>query len=79
MIQSIGLGLALGVLVDAFIVRLLIIPAVMTLLGKSAWWLPKWLDRILPDVDVEGASLQREHTDDAHEATRPKHAGAPSA
>jgi RND superfamily putative drug exporter len=79
MIQSIGLGLALGVLVDAFIVRLLIIPAVMTLLGKSAWWLPKWLDRILPDVDVEGASLQRAHTDDAHEATRPKHAGAPRA
>jgi RND superfamily putative drug exporter len=34
-------------------------PAVLTLLGKSAWWIPKWLDRILPDVDVEGAKLQR--------------------
>jgi len=61
MIQSIGLGLALGVLLDAFVVRLLIIPAVMHLLGASAWWIPKWLDRILPDVDVEGASLQRLH------------------
>jgi len=61
MIQSIGLGLGLGVLLDAFVVRLLIIPAVMHLLGASAWWIPKWLDRILPDVDVEGASLQRAH------------------
>jgi RND superfamily putative drug exporter len=61
MIQSIGLGLALGVLLDAFVVRLLIIPAVMHLLGESAWWMPKWLDRILPNVDVEGASLERDH------------------
>jgi len=61
MIQSIGLGLALGVLVDAFVVRLLLIPAVMHLLGDAAWWIPKWLDRILPDVDVEGASLERSH------------------
>ncbi|WP_423921546.1 MMPL family transporter [Frigoribacterium sp. 2-23] len=59
LIQSIGLGLALGVLIDAFVVRLLLIPAVMHLLGDAAWWLPKWLDRILPDVDVEGASLER--------------------
>ena len=59
MIQSIGLGLALGVLVDAFVVRLLLIPAVMHLLGDAAWWIPRWLDRILPDVDVEGASLER--------------------
>ncbi|MFY0406992.1 MMPL family transporter [Solicola sp. PLA-1-18] len=61
LVQSIGLGLALGVLVDAFVVRLLLIPAVMHLLGDAAWWLPAWLDRILPDVDVEGASLEREH------------------
>jgi len=59
MIQSIGFGLAIGVLLDAFVVRLLIIPAVMHLLGDAAWWLPKWLDRILPNVDVEGASLER--------------------
>ncbi|TFD69317.1 MMPL family transporter [Cryobacterium sp. Hb1] len=61
MIQSIGFGLAGGVLLDAFVVRLLIIPAVMHLLGDAAWWLPKWLDRILPNVDVEGASLERAH------------------
>lgn len=59
MIQSIGLGLALGVLLDAFVVRLLIIPAVMHLLGASAWWLPGWLEKALPNVDVEGASLER--------------------
>jgi len=61
MIQSIGLGLALGVLLDAFVVRLLIIPAVMHLLGDAAWWMPKWLDRILFNIDVEGASLERTH------------------
>ena len=61
MIQSIGFGLAVGVLLDAFVVRLLIIQAVMHLLGDAAWWLPKWLERILPNVDVEGASLERTH------------------
>ena len=59
LIRPIGFALAAGVLFDAFVVRLLIMPAVLTLLGKSAWWIPKWLDRILPDVDVEGAKLQR--------------------
>ncbi len=56
-IQSIGFGLALGVLIDAFIVRMTIVPAVMTLLGKSAWWVPKWLDKILPHVSIEGEEL----------------------
>ncbi|WIE64161.1 MMPL family transporter [Curtobacterium sp. MCLR17_036] len=58
-IKPIGFGLAFGVLVDAFVVRMLLIPAAMHLLGKSAWWFPKWLDRIVPDVDVEGAKLER--------------------
>ena len=70
MIQPIGFGLAFGVLVDAFVVRMLLIPAVMHLLGETAWWLPKWLDRILPDVDVEGASLERSHPGDRHEMPR---------
>lgn len=61
LVRPIGFGLAAGVLLDAFVVRLLIIPAVMHLLGEKAWWLPKWLDRVLPNVDVEGAALERSH------------------
>ncbi|WP_433041658.1 MMPL family transporter [Dactylosporangium sp. CS-033363] len=68
-IRPIGFGLAFGVLIDAFVVRMLLIPAAMHLLGKSAWWLPRWLDRILPDVDVEGAKLERTHPiDGGHHA-----------
>ncbi|WP_150461710.1 MMPL family transporter [Nesterenkonia ebinurensis] len=59
MVASIGLGLAVGVLLDAFVVRLMLVPAVLHLCGPAAWWLPKWLDKILPDVDVEGAKLER--------------------
>ncbi|WP_306215507.1 MMPL family transporter [Actinoplanes sp. RD1] len=61
MIRSLGFGLAFGVLADAFLVRMLLIPAIMHLLGRSAWWIPRWLDRILPNVDVEGAALERSH------------------
>jgi RND superfamily putative drug exporter len=53
-IQAMGFGLAVGILVDAFVVRMTIVPAVMSLLGKSAWWLPKWLDKRLPHVSIEG-------------------------
>lgn len=60
-IKSIGLGLALGVLFDAFVVRMLLMPALMHLLGGAAWWLPRWLDPIVPNVDVEGAALERRH------------------
>lgn len=58
MIQPVGFGLAVGVLIDAFVVRLMLVPAALTLLGDKAWWLPKWIDRLLPDVDVEGAKLE---------------------
>ncbi|MEU7072657.1 MMPL family transporter [Streptomyces narbonensis] len=57
MIKMIGFGLAVAVLFDAFVVRMAIVPAVLALLGHKAWWLPKWLDRALPTVDVEGEGL----------------------
>ena len=59
-IKSIGFALALGVAVDAFVVRMTIVPAVMSLLGRGAWWLPRWLDRALPNVDIEGEKLRKE-------------------
>ena len=61
MIRPIGFALAFGVLVDAFVVRMVILPALMHLLGDRAWWLPGWLDRLIPNVDVEGAALERKH------------------
>jgi RND superfamily putative drug exporter len=61
MVRPIGFALAFGVLVDAFVVRMVILPGLMHLLGDRAWWLPAWLDRLIPNVDVEGASLARKH------------------
>src|SRR5690606_6095853 len=57
MLQPIAVALAVGVLVDAFVVRMTFVPAVLALLGKHAWWLPAWLARSLPTVDVEGEGL----------------------
>ncbi len=59
--KSMGFALAAAVVFDAFIVRMVLIPALLYLLGEKAWWLPAWLDRILPNVDVEGEKLQRSH------------------
>ena len=59
MIKMIGFGLAIAVLFDAFVVRMAIVPAVLSLLGHKAWYLPRWLDRILPRMDVEGEALSR--------------------
>ncbi|MFJ3792174.1 MMPL family transporter [Kitasatospora sp. NPDC090091] len=53
-IKMMGLGLAVSVLIDATVVRLLLVPAVMTLLGAAAWWTPRFLDRVLPHIDTEG-------------------------
>jgi len=57
-VKMIGLALAVGVAADAFLVRMTIVPAVLTLLGDRAWRLPRWLDRIIPDIDIEGAALE---------------------
>ncbi|MFD8423187.1 MMPL family transporter [Streptomyces sp. NPDC059466] len=62
MIKMIGFGLAIAVLFDAFVVRMAFVPAVLALLGHRAWWLPRWLDRIVPRVDVEGEALTRSDT-----------------
>ncbi|MGW9120301.1 MMPL family transporter [Streptomyces sp. NPDC055663] len=57
MIKMMGVGLASAVFFDAFVVRMTIVPAVLALLGDRAWWLPKWLARVVPQVDVEGEKL----------------------
>jgi RND superfamily putative drug exporter len=54
MVKQIGLGLAVGVLIDALLVRLLLVPSLMRLFGRAGWWLPHWLGRIIPDVSIEG-------------------------
>lgn len=56
--KSMGFALAAGVFFDAFLVRMVLIPSLLVLLGKWAWWMPAWLDRVLPDIDVEGTKLR---------------------
>ncbi len=53
-VKEFGVGLAVAIAIDATLVRCLLVPAIMVLLGKAAWWLPSWLDRILPRVSIEG-------------------------
>jgi RND superfamily putative drug exporter len=74
-IKSIGFALAFGVFIDAFVVRMTIVPAVMTLLGHNAWYPPTWLDRLLPNVDLEGAGLRTDHRPAATPAPQPVAAG----
>ena len=58
LIKSFGFALAAAVLFDAFLVRLTIMPAAVALLGRAAWWLPTWLARFMPSVDIDGAQLE---------------------
>ena len=69
LIQSIGFALAFGVAIDAFVVRMTLVPAVMSLLGKAAWWLPRPIDRLLPRIDIEGEQLA-DMPDDRAQPTR---------
>lgn len=57
MIKQIGFALAAGILIDAFLIRMTLVPALMAILGRGVWWLPTWLDRVLPDLDIEGHRL----------------------
>ncbi|MFF1299127.1 MULTISPECIES: MMPL family transporter [unclassified Streptomyces] len=67
-IQTMGVGLAAAVAFDAFVVRMAIVPAVLALLGHRAWWLPRILNRVLPNVDIEGEKLSRHVPDPATDA-----------
>jgi putative drug exporter of the RND superfamily len=73
-IKSIGFALAFGVLVDAFLVRMALVPAVLALLDRRAWWLPAWIDRRMPNIDIEGEKLLHE----LEPVPRPAHGRAPT-
>lgn len=60
MIKQVGFALAFGILIDAFLIRMIFVPAVMSIFGDKVWWLPKWLDKILPNLDIEGEDLLKE-------------------
>jgi RND superfamily putative drug exporter len=59
MIKPMAFAFAVGILCDAFLVRMTLVPAVLSLLGRAAWWLPDWLGRLIPHVDIEGSNLDR--------------------
>jgi RND superfamily putative drug exporter len=62
-LKQIAFALAVGVLLDAFVVRMTLVPAVLALTGRAAWWLPRWLEKRLPNLDIEGESLQASEGD----------------
>ena len=68
-----GVGLAVAVLLDATLVRMVLVPATMSLLGRANWWLPGWLDRILPHLDLEGAGTE----DPGRRASSPSASSSP--
>jgi RND superfamily putative drug exporter len=70
-IKSLALALAVGVACDALLVRMTIVPAVLALVGKHAWYIPRWLNRLLPDLDIEGTSLPRPTAPPAADGERP--------
>ncbi|WP_148573648.1 MMPL family transporter [Nocardioides caldifontis] len=71
-IKSMGFALAVAVLFDAFVVRMVLIPALLYLMHEKAWWLPRWLDRLLPEVDVEGEKLDRPHLEGHYRTDEPQ-------
>ncbi len=79
-IKQFGVGLAVAVILDATVVRCLLVPALMLLMGKVNWWMPRWLDRVVPHVSIEGAEffLARDQLPAAAESTGPATTGAAS-
>ncbi len=77
-LKLMGIGLATAILLDATIVRMLLVPATMELLGDRNWWLPRWLDRILPNLDVEGHAepLPEDEDELAPDDREPERTGA---
>jgi RND superfamily putative drug exporter len=73
--KSFGFALAAGVAIDAFIVRMIVVPALLVIMGKWAWWMPKWLDRVVPDIDVEGAKLEQLRTENVETVKHPVSVG----
>ncbi len=63
LVMMTGLGMATGIVLDATVVRMVLVPASMALLGRAAWWLPRWLDRSLPHVAVEGQAVPPQRTE----------------
>ncbi|UGT52821.1 MMPL family transporter [Nocardia asteroides] len=69
--KSFGFALAAGVAIDAFIVRMVVVPALLVIMGKWSWWMPKWLDRVIPDIDVEGSKLEQLRAQSAETVKQP--------
>ena len=72
-VKQFGVGMGVAVAVDATIVRCLLVPAVMALLGRANWWFPRWLDRIVPNFSIEGEEWFRERDAAAARRPRPPH------
>ena len=71
-IMMFGLGLATAVFLDAFLIRVILLPAVMDLAANATWWLPKWLDRLLPNIGIEAPSAPTEAGVTAEAPARPE-------
>jgi RND superfamily putative drug exporter len=75
-IKQFGIGLAVAVILDATVVRCLLVPALMILMGKINWWIPKWLDRSLPHISIEGAEFFAERDRAPEPEAKPVATGA---
>jgi RND superfamily putative drug exporter len=75
-IKQFGVGLAVAVVLDATVVRCLLVPALMLLMGRVNWWMPRWLERIVPHVSIEGAEFFKARDAAARGAGAPLAAGA---